>query len=370
MIFGVFANPLLRNRLFNRAVLPPISFLHMGRRLMRRFYGKDMQGDMEFQGAIQDMLDNVGFFSDAAFGLDGYRTSGNFDPSFVPDIIRLYRYMAVDLTRLVGRDAYIALAIRVLSILVNSAGPERVFSEFGVVQTKHRNRLNPQKVHKTALVRQDLHRGHVAAGRIPERKARHYSLDGCEVPDGPDSDDAPDPYGEDEESAGEEEDDAEMRDEPFNLFADPFLDGARPEILMDNFFAHASGVLIALADEETSEEIAATMAATGGDGDCSDEDELAEPTLANAAASATRRRPPVPATSIPTSAISRQLPKFKKIPLADLFSYPAPGTANTDLDFYWNVGRVALDKDDVELESQQQERGNTRTAPTAAPLGP
>jgi hypothetical protein len=42
-----------------------------------------------------------------------------------------------------------------LGILPNSAGPERVFSEFGMIHTKRRNRLHPTKVHNTSLVRSD-----------------------------------------------------------------------------------------------------------------------------------------------------------------------------------------------------------------------
>ncbi|KAF8481395.1 hypothetical protein F5888DRAFT_1706201 [Russula emetica] len=47
-----------------------------------------------------------------------------------------------------------------LSIVVNSAGCERVFSHFGITHTKRRSRLSLEKVQKTAIVKMDLQRSH------------------------------------------------------------------------------------------------------------------------------------------------------------------------------------------------------------------
>jgi hypothetical protein len=62
-----------------------------------------------------------------------------------------------------GRSGFIKLAIRILAILPNSAGAERVFSVFGLTHTKHRNRLEPQKVHDATTVRMDRQKAHIAA---------------------------------------------------------------------------------------------------------------------------------------------------------------------------------------------------------------
>lgn len=59
--------------------------------------------------------------------------------------------------------------MRVLSIVPNSAATERVFSHFGVVQTKVRNRLHPDKVRKTVLVRMDTA---TRFGVAPRRKRK------------------------------------------------------------------------------------------------------------------------------------------------------------------------------------------------------
>ncbi|KIK36713.1 hypothetical protein CY34DRAFT_93923, partial [Suillus luteus UH-Slu-Lm8-n1] len=41
----------------------------------------------------------------------------------------------------------------VSSIVPNSAAMERIFSQFGVIHTKLQNHLEPEKVHKQALVK-------------------------------------------------------------------------------------------------------------------------------------------------------------------------------------------------------------------------
>ena len=55
-----------------------------------------------------------------------------------------------------GRNALVKLAIYILTIIANSAGCERTFSDFGIIHTKPRNKLDAKKVHKTGLVKMDL----------------------------------------------------------------------------------------------------------------------------------------------------------------------------------------------------------------------
>lgn len=65
-----------------------------------------------------------------------------------------------------GRNGVVRLAIQILSVITNSAGVERAFSDFGNTHTKKRNRLSPERVHKTALVKMTTQRQHAAAGRL------------------------------------------------------------------------------------------------------------------------------------------------------------------------------------------------------------
>lgn len=63
-----------------------------------------------------------------------------------------------------GRNGVGRLAIRILSVIANSAGCERAFSQFGITHTKRRNRLSPEVVHKTATVKAARQRAYAAAG--------------------------------------------------------------------------------------------------------------------------------------------------------------------------------------------------------------
>jgi hypothetical protein len=60
--------------------------------------------------------------------------------------------------------------IRILSVIANSGGCERSFSDFGITHTKLRNKLAAEKVHKITVVKTDLRRAHTAAGLTSKRR--------------------------------------------------------------------------------------------------------------------------------------------------------------------------------------------------------
>ncbi|KDQ64319.1 hypothetical protein JAAARDRAFT_187663 [Jaapia argillacea MUCL 33604] len=72
-----------------------------------------------------------------------------------------------------GRAGLVKLAIRILSIVPNAAPVERNFSDFGLIQTPQRSQLDPQTVHQTSVVRQDLKRKYEDAGLFPQCKKRN-----------------------------------------------------------------------------------------------------------------------------------------------------------------------------------------------------
>jgi hypothetical protein len=63
-------------------------------------------------------------------------------------------------------------AIRILSVVPNSASVERLFSWFGIIHSKLRNRLQPEKVRKTAVVFSDT-ADKFGCPPVPSRK-RHF----------------------------------------------------------------------------------------------------------------------------------------------------------------------------------------------------
>ena len=66
----------------------------------------------------------------------------------------------------------IALAMRILSVVPNSAATERTFSLMGIIHTDHRNWLDPERVRKAVLVRSDIDRKH----GHPNWKRKHSNM--------------------------------------------------------------------------------------------------------------------------------------------------------------------------------------------------
>ena len=71
-----------------------------------------------------------------------------------------------------GATGLAQLAVRILSVVPNSAGCERIFSIFGNIHTKIRNRLHPPLVHKSGLARLYLQRDHAAQGILVDAQKR------------------------------------------------------------------------------------------------------------------------------------------------------------------------------------------------------
>ena len=78
-----------------------------------------------------------------------------------------------------GRSGFIRLAIHILSIVPNSAATERLFSQFGIIHSKLRNRLSVEKVRKQALVRSDTITQH---GFLRGAKRKFIEIDEDDAP--------------------------------------------------------------------------------------------------------------------------------------------------------------------------------------------
>jgi hypothetical protein len=112
-----------------------------------------------------------------------------------------------------GRHQLPHLAIHILSIIANSAGCERLFSEMGHIHTKRRNRLSYQKVFDTAVVRMDLKRQHAVSGLTRTRLRREFgiSIPSPDVAHSPDIETEKDQHDE----TGEEIAEIDMLDEEY-----------------------------------------------------------------------------------------------------------------------------------------------------------
>jgi len=76
-----------------------------------------------------------------------------------------------------GRNGLVKLAVHIFSVVANSAGCERVFSSFGITHTKLRNKLTPEKVHKSAVVGMEIKRVLEENGLARNRKKRKFGGD-------------------------------------------------------------------------------------------------------------------------------------------------------------------------------------------------
>ncbi|KAJ7775980.1 ribonuclease H-like domain-containing protein [Mycena maculata] len=261
-------------------------------------------GDVEFLNAFRDYYDSTGEFSSESMWLGGHAESYKAAKKNI-DLIWIWRQMAGNAGT--GRSGFVKLAIRVLSMLPNSAGPERAFSVFGITHTKHRNRLDPLKVHDATMVRMDRQKAHGAAGLVKERKSRRFSL----------------------------ADDNETEDTP----ADG-LDAADFDAM-----AHT---LIGLAQNEVSDD---------------DDEQSDQPTLTSPAP------PPPTPTAADTVSANGHVPAYKKIKLADLFRYPSPGSPAEEFEFFWQGGRDGLDVEEEGMANPIGEDALTPDLPLNAAYG-
>ncbi|KAJ7622690.1 hypothetical protein B0H17DRAFT_1151614 [Mycena rosella] len=205
---------------------------------------------------------------------------------------------------LTGRGGFIKLAIRILSMVPNSAGPERVFSIYGITHTKHRNRLNPLKVHKSTTVRMDCQDSHRAAGLVPDRRPRNFSL------------------------AEDQDELAAMDTDISGSAVSPTSESNTDSVEADMDFSVMSAMLVDLAARE-------------------DADEAAETRISETVATAAPPPPPSASASVTNPAL--RIPACKKLKLVDLFLYPAPGTPAAELEFFWKDGINGLDQEEESL---------------------
>ncbi|KAG5641441.1 hypothetical protein DXG03_005215, partial [Asterophora parasitica] len=72
-----------------------------------------------------------------------------------------------------GPRALVEVAMRIHSATPNTASTERIFSQFGVEHSKHRNRTHPEKIRKEVLLKTDT----MAAYTLPPDHKRKFGVD-------------------------------------------------------------------------------------------------------------------------------------------------------------------------------------------------
>lgn len=226
-----------------------------------------------------------------------------YDSSQGADIDIVFIWRRLDSNTLSGRNCLVRLAIRILSVIANSGGCERAFSDFGITHTKLRNKLNAEKVHKTSVVKMDRRQSHSEAGLLRARRKRKFGVDNEPSPT------------------------------PTSLTPADFDSSHEDSLNFD-----------ALADQLIHD------AGAQADGAIDSEDEQIE---ASESIQQTPHSLAVQVTPQPssTSCRSQRSSKSKGIPLSSLFSFSDPCT-HSRLQFYWTTGLRNLERETIVLDLQ------------------
>ncbi|PPQ82992.1 hypothetical protein CVT25_005295 [Psilocybe cyanescens] len=179
---GVFICALLVNPFYRTSPLAslPIFNLSRIRSLFVTVYTRLNKGQsppLEFVEQIWEFLDGTGYFStledDVKFELESAREAKR-----QPDPLRvLNSFSLIDSSRPQQESPFISFARQILSVSANSASCERLFSLFGQIVTKLRNRTGNSVLLDLSEVKMHVRDDHIAAGSKTRLK-RHFSAGG------------------------------------------------------------------------------------------------------------------------------------------------------------------------------------------------
>ncbi|KAG8740227.1 hypothetical protein FRC11_000329, partial [Ceratobasidium sp. 423] len=158
-ILAVFLNPYLRGDLF-KIRLDSGDFLCAGFitliiRVWKRLFGRNEDPDSGFLKACLDYYNRSvsSIFSDATMNLAIQERIAHAEGREV-DICAIWKQLDDHTFR--GRNWLVKLALRVLSVVANSAGCERLFSQMARIHITYRSRLNLECVRNTVVLKQSL----------------------------------------------------------------------------------------------------------------------------------------------------------------------------------------------------------------------
>jgi hypothetical protein len=224
----------------------------------------------------------------------------------------------LDNGKISGRNQLVKLAIRLLSIIANSAGCERLFSRMGIIHTKIKNRLHEEKVRKMSILGMEIRRGHAANGAVRKRLKRKFGHDE------PEDESAPMPVQVEGNGEGIT---ASVNIVPSDEIADDLEEAESPD----------SG--------GTFEEVAAGLAQDVMEDEDSDDEELPAATV-EALQTAPRR-------------VHLYFGAKSRTPLKNLFNY-SDASANSKFGVFWKRGMHNLEKE-LELYSLLNKENGTES---------
>ncbi|KAI0658038.1 hypothetical protein C8Q70DRAFT_934641 [Cubamyces menziesii] len=174
-ILAVFLNLYYRSYLFNSQALSGLDIFDMVTTSFNWFFGCEPNAD--FTAALIDYSRNQKEFSDDKLHLNDFlKMAEKADKiSQEPDVVQIWDLADKSNSTTAictGRNGLPKLAICILSVIANSGGVERAFSNFGETHTKRHNCLGTEKVHKMSQVRMAIRRKHAQARLLPETRSK------------------------------------------------------------------------------------------------------------------------------------------------------------------------------------------------------
>ena len=199
-ILGVYFNPSIRASLFKRGInlthALPAGLNERVQRVWRRFYrlAPNTPEHHDLHLACSDYYHRRSDteFSDAMLNIAAFELRAQQKVSQTLNIIHLIcslsftvqgarvslveAWQEIDSGVHEGRNLLVKIAIRILSIIANSAGCERLFSQMGIVHTKLRNRLRLEQVRKIVVLKTAIQDTHRTEGINKKRRKRQYGV--------------------------------------------------------------------------------------------------------------------------------------------------------------------------------------------------
>ncbi|EDR12066.1 uncharacterized protein LACBIDRAFT_324468 [Laccaria bicolor S238N-H82] len=146
-IVVVFLNPFIRDTLFNKEFLMEVQLYN----IMERTYERILQceSNLDFLEAFKDYRWLRGEFSDDDMSLSLMKEKFTHEGAPL-DLQNIWAQ--IDKGVNCGQNGLVKLAVHIFSVIANSAGCEHVFSKFGITHTKLHDKLDPERVHKLAVI--------------------------------------------------------------------------------------------------------------------------------------------------------------------------------------------------------------------------
>ncbi|EPQ55188.1 hypothetical protein GLOTRDRAFT_24480, partial [Gloeophyllum trabeum ATCC 11539] len=168
-ILAVFFNPYIRSKIFKpeNTALTPLALYNMAESMFRRLFCKEP--DLEFMDAFYDYHAGEREFDPQYMQLEKTRLAYEREHKAI-DLVRIWK--SLDQRKLEGRNMLVKLAIRLLSVIANSAGSERLFSCLGIIISKIRNRLELGKANKMAKIKANMKDEQERNGLAPRRRLK------------------------------------------------------------------------------------------------------------------------------------------------------------------------------------------------------